>query len=123
MRIQPPSCLALPSLAVLAALSCSRPAFKGPAADGSASRLDTAAVLPQNDGTCPSPTSRCGSGTGARCYALGSDPANCGACGHACTPGIACAGGVCQQAACVGPVTFEQIASLPVVSSTNNVGP
>jgi hypothetical protein len=122
MRTPRTTCLSLTRLAVLAALSCGRPAFKAIPLDAAAGTMDTSRILPQVDGTCPAPTSPCGSGTGARCYALGSDPANCGACGHACMPGIACAGGACQQAQCVGPVTFEPIASFPVVSSTDYTG-
>jgi hypothetical protein len=61
-----------------------------------------------DDGSCPPPTGLCGSGEHARCFAFDSDPANCGACGHTCTPGIACSGGLCQQTQCTGPVTFHE---------------
>ena len=66
-----------------------------------------------DDGSCPPPTGLCGSGEHARCYALDIDPANCGACGHACTPGIACRGGVCQQTPCTGPVAFQETGRFP----------
>ncbi|HEY5281632.1 MAG TPA: hypothetical protein VIM14_02480, partial [Polyangia bacterium] len=72
-------------------------------------------VLPLDGGVCPDTKSLCGSGAGARCYALDSDPMNCGACGRACTPGVACSAGACQQAKCTGPVSFQQIASFPSI--------
>ena len=40
----------------------------------------------------------CGGGTtrcGDRCAALDADAKNCGACGHACAPGLACVAGIC----------------------------
>lgn len=42
-------------------------------------------------GFCPAPTLKCGS----TCSDLGSDPANCGACGHACEPSESCLDGDC----------------------------
>jgi len=68
---------------------------------------------PPSDGICPEPTSLCGSGQGARCYALEDDPMNCGTCGHVCTPGIACVAGTCQQKACTGALSFQKIATYP----------
>jgi len=65
------------------------------------------------DGTCPSPASRCGSGEHAQCQRLDSDPANCGSCGHSCTPGIDCSDGICQQTPCTGPVAFHEIGRFP----------
>jgi hypothetical protein len=76
-------------------------------------------VLPSDAGICPATTSLCGTGAGARCYALDSDPMNCGTCGRACTPGIACFAGACQQVKCTGPVSFQQIASFPSSLATN----
>jgi len=68
---------------------------------------------PSEDGTCQAPSSPCGSGSTALCHDLDSDVANCGACGHACTPGVACVAGVCQQTRCTGSVAFHEIASFP----------
>jgi len=78
-------------------------------------------IAPSEDGSCPPPTSRCGSGSNARCIALDSDAANCGACGLACTPGIACLAGVCQQTKCAGAVAFHEIARFaPSVQGTKD---
>jgi hypothetical protein len=41
---------------------------------------------------CPAGTSPCGT----QCVSVLSDPSNCGSCGLACSPGGACANGVCQ---------------------------
>ena len=38
---------------------------------------------------------------------------NCGACGHVCTPGIACVAGTCQQKKCTGALSFQKIAAYP----------
>ena len=65
------------------------------------------------DGGCPEPTSVCGTGNGAHCYALEDDPMNCGACGRVCTPGIACVAGACQQRKCTGTLSFQKIATYP----------
>jgi hypothetical protein len=67
-------------------------------------------ILPV-DGLCPDSMIVCGTGAAARCLSLQDDPTNCGACGHACTPGIACVAGVCQQRRCSGPLAFQKIAS------------
>ena len=61
---------------------------------------------PSTPGFCPTGESQCGSGAFATCRDLRADPANCGSCGHACTPGIPCRNGACQQVACRRPVTF-----------------
>ncbi len=42
-------------------------------------------------GSCASGYTECD----YRCVDLETDPANCGACGHACPPGVVCSGGVC----------------------------
>ena len=56
---------------------------------------------PADDGTCPAERSSvCGRGAFALCVDLQNDPEHCGACGRACTPGIACQAGVCQQTSC-----------------------
>jgi hypothetical protein len=57
---------------------------------------------PAADGTCPTGRSLCGVGRFAICVDLQSDPGYCGACDRACSPGIACQAGVCQQTACTG---------------------
>lgn len=77
-------------------------------------------VLPLDDGSCPATTSLCGTGPVARCYALDSDAMNCGACGRACTPGVACSAGSCKQSQCTGPASFQQIASFPSSLATRD---
>lgn len=57
---------------------------------------------PAVDGTCPTAGSLCGTGVFAICANLQSDPAHCGACDRACSPGIACQAGACQQPLCTG---------------------
>ena len=42
-------------------------------------------------GFCTAPRLDCGE----QCVDVGNDPANCGACGHACAAGQPCAGGAC----------------------------
>lgn len=69
--------------------------------------------LVSDDGTCPEPTSPCGTGANARCYVLADDPMNCGACGRACTPGVTCVAGACQNVKCTGTPTFHRIATYP----------
>ena len=64
---------------------------------------------PSADGSCPAGTSPCGLGAAVRCYALDHDPLNCGLCDNACTPGIACATGVCQQVACTGALSLAPL--------------
>jgi hypothetical protein len=57
---------------------------------------------PTADGSCPTGDSLCGTGVFAICANLQSDPAHCGACDQACSPGIACQAGGCQQTLCTG---------------------
>ena len=57
---------------------------------------------PADDGTCPSERSLCGTGTFAICVDLQNDPEHCGTCDRACSPGIACQAGVCEQTVCRG---------------------
>ncbi len=45
-------------------------------------------------GECASGLTECA----LRCVDLSRDPANCGACGHACDPGVACVAGACAAA-------------------------
>jgi hypothetical protein len=63
---------------------------------------------PAADGTCPSGRSLCGADAFAICVDVQNDPNHCGACDRACSPGIACQAGVCQQTACTsGSVPFS----------------
>lgn len=48
--------------------------------------------------SCLSGTTRCGNA----CVNLQTDPANCGSCGHSCTPGL-----TCRTGQCVVPTTWE----------------
>lgn len=57
---------------------------------------------PAADGTCPAERTRCGTGAFAVCVDLQNDPDHCGTCDRACSPGIACQTGVCQQTVCTG---------------------
>jgi hypothetical protein len=65
------------------------------------------------DGNCPDGLTACGRGDAIRCYDLGRTSDHCGACGHACAPGIACQAGTCQQHRCAGALTFKALASTP----------
>lgn len=93
------ACLAI---ACLFAPSCSSPKPHG-MPPGTVTPYWTS---PATDGTCPAGMSPCGLGA-VQCYAIDHDRANCGGCGNACTPGIACSAGICQQAACSGPLVFS----------------
>jgi uncharacterized protein (DUF2141 family) len=62
---------------------------------------------PADDGTCPSARSLCGTGVFAICVDLQDDPDHCGTCDRACTSGIACQAGVCQQTVCTGAISFS----------------
>ena len=73
---------------------------------------------PNPDGTCPSGLTACGKDAFARCLDLQTDREHCGACDNACLLGIACAAGVCQQAACSGPLSLTPG---PVASQTTQV--
>jgi hypothetical protein len=57
---------------------------------------------PGPDGSCPAAQTVCGAGAFALCVNLQTDPNHCGTCDHACSPGIACQGGACQQTVCTG---------------------
>jgi hypothetical protein len=83
---------------------------------------------PAADGTCPAGMSPCGLDV-QQCYALDHDRANCGRCGNACTPGIVCSTGMCQQVACSGPLVFsgqtvvmKQTGVLALVADMNGDG-
>jgi hypothetical protein len=77
---------------------------------------------PATDGTCPSGRSACGTGGFAICADLENDPNRCGACDHACSPGIACQAGVCQQTPCTGPVAVSGQPA-PTSSDAGESGP
>ena len=62
---------------------------------------------PADDGTCPSERSPCGTGVFALCMDLQRDPNHCGSCDQACSPGVACQAGVCQQTVCTGAISFS----------------
>lgn len=85
------------------------------------SPVDSGAA-PDSDAICPSGLTSCGKGTFARCLDLQNDRANCGACDNACTPGIACAAGACQQIACTSSVTVTT-ETLPVTTGAHGGGP
>src|SRR4051812_11117110 len=55
---------------------------------------------PAADGSCPEQQTACGTDAFALCVDLQADPAHCGTCDHACTPGIVCQAGACQQTVC-----------------------
>lgn len=56
---------------------------------------------PTVDGACPVTNASCGVGAFAACVNLQTDATHCGVCDRACSPGIACQTGVCQQTVCV----------------------
>ena len=75
---------------------------------------------PAADGTCPSAQSLCGTGVFAVCVDLQNDPAYCGTCDRACSPGIACQAGVCQQTVCTG--TTVPLSGQPTTSTSTTGG-
>jgi hypothetical protein len=92
----------------------------GRAAFGISSRSDAAAntqdgssaiavAQPPIAGQCPDGLSPCGKGDALVCYDLRQSANHCGACGHACAPGIACQAGACQQYRCKGGLGFEPV--------------
>jgi len=72
---------------------------------------------PAADGTCPSGQSLCGVGVFAICVELQDDPGYCGTCDRACSPGIACQSGVCQQTVCTG--TAIPLSGQPTTSAAD----
>jgi hypothetical protein len=72
---------------------------------------------PAADGTCPTGRSLCGTGRFAICADLQNDPGHCGTCDRACSPGIACQAGVCQQTVCTG--TSIPLSGLPTTSTAD----
>ncbi|MGD0835444.1 MAG: FG-GAP-like repeat-containing protein [Polyangia bacterium] len=82
---------------------------------------------PGANGSCPSGQNLCGSGLFAICTDLQSDPNHCGSCARACSPGVACQAGVCQQTVCTGttmPFSSQgTISSGPVCSGGSPTSP
>ena len=77
---------------------------------------------PAADGTCPSGQSLCGIGKFAICADLQNDPGYCGTCDRACSPGIDCQAGICQQTVCTG--TALPLSGQPTMStSTTDAAP
>lgn len=74
--------------------------------------LSLPATEPANDGGCQT----CG---GSACIDLQTDPANCGACGNACSPGAGCAAGQCQ---CGGQLVDCSGACVDTGSNASNCG-
>jgi hypothetical protein len=81
--------------------------FDAAVRDGSSS-VDVAPISqPAVGGQCADGYAPCGQGDGLRCYDLGRSLENCGSCGNACGPGIACRAGSCQQSGCKGALSFK----------------
>jgi hypothetical protein len=81
--------------------------FDAAVRDGSSS-VDVAPISqPAAGGQCAAGYAPCGQGDGLRCYDLSRSQENCGACGNACGPGIACQAGSCQQSGCRGALSFK----------------
>jgi hypothetical protein len=95
-------------MALLLAAACG-----GPMRTGTTSKP---ANRPDADGTCPAGLTVCGTGDFGVCVDLQSDRAHCGACDRACTQGIACQAGACQQVACKSEPTFSSQAA-PALSA------
>jgi hypothetical protein len=83
-------------------------------------KVGNTTTAPNGDGACPTGLSVCGMGSFARCLDLQADQEHCGTCDNACTPGIACTAGTCQQVACTGPVavSVEEVPGSTLSAST-----
>lgn len=79
---------------------------------------NTSALLRPDAGLppCKRGLTQCGQRNVSLCYDLGRSRDNCGACGQACAPGIACQDGTCQQTHCQGPLTFRALPEIPIDS-------
>lgn len=79
---------------------------------------------PDPNGTCPSGQSVCGTGVFAVCTDIQSDPNHCGSCAMACSPGIVCQTGACQQAVCgSSTMPFSSQGSISTGPSCSELGP
>ena len=76
---------------------------------------------PPVNGKCQDGLDPCGKGDALRCYDLSRSKDACGACGHACAPGIACQAGTCQQYRCKGALSFKALAVTWTVDKTGGV--
>lgn len=92
----------------------------GAPSDAGAGHADAARDAPASDGAvCPGPLSRCADA----CVDLRNDDRNCGACGAACSPGLACSQGACTcfcgvgSTACGAPCSCVDLSTDP-----NNCG-
>lgn len=79
----------------------------------------TSALLRPDAGLppCKRGLTQCGQRNVSLCHDLRQSRDNCGACGHACPPGIACQDGTCQQIRCQGPLTFRALPDVPINST------
>jgi hypothetical protein len=80
--------------------------------EGSSPPVAAAGLSPCADGL-----TQCGQRNVSLCYDLATSKDNCGACGRACAPGIACQAGTCQHTRCTGPMTFETRALITLYAS------
>ena len=85
-------------------ISAGTPCGAGATCSGSSAACGGSASAPPS--TCGSPCTGGQQLCGPSCTTLATDAANCGGCGHACSPGATCAGGACVcpagQATCGG---------------------
>ena len=72
---------------------------------------------PAINGTCPAGLTACGRRAAIRCYDLTRSPEDCGQCGNACAPGIACESSRCQQHQCKGALTFNALPGITTFQS------
>lgn len=95
---------------LLPSLDAGRPQ-DGSLSDAGAHDAAPTSQAPNSAGLCAVGFSSCGKGDGLACFDLDRSKDNCGACGHACAPGIACLAGRCQQVRCKGALSFKALAA------------